>query len=268
MQTQTELKQDIDSTDVELNSVAFWWLGQHSFVVKTNSKVIYFDPYLSVSQKRLTPPALNEADITNADIVFCSHNHSDHVDPTALNGIAKNSNSFFVGPTSVVKVYDELNIKENRIYKTNCNEPLTIDNIKITSIPSAHEMFDYDKTTGYPYVGFIVEVDGVCIYHSGDTCKYEGLETRLKEFNIDVAFLPINGRSAERLKRKCYGNMTYQEAVDLAGAITPRLTIPAHYGMFANNTEDPKLFTDYMDIKFPNLAYAKCEVGEKIILTA
>ena len=51
---------------------------------------------------------------------------------------------------------------------------------------------------------------------------------------------------AERLAVGCVCNMTYQEAVDLAGAVDPRLTIPTHFDMFENNSEDPQLFLDYL----------------------
>jgi len=97
-----------------------------------------------------------------------------------------------------------------------------------------------------------VRVDGLTLCHMGDTCVYDGLTGRLKAAGeIDLLMLPINGRDAKRLRRNCIGNMTYQEAVDLAGQVTPRLTVPGHYDMFEGNTEDPALFASYMEIKYP-----------------
>ena len=58
--------------------------------------------------------------------------------------------------------------------------------------------------------------------------------------------------------------MTYQEAVDLAGAIHPRVVVPTHYDMFAGNLEDPKLFVDYLNVKFPDLTAHVCRYGEKV----
>ena len=111
---------------------------------------------------------------------------------------------------------------------------------------------DRDPITGqYPYLGYIVEGNGCTVYHSGDCCVYEGLVTRLKHWSFDVVLLPINGRDAKRYSAGCVGNMTYQEAADLAGAIAPRLTIPAHYDMFAGNQEDPLPFLEYMKVKYP-----------------
>ena len=40
---------------------------------------------------------------------------------------------------------------------------------------------------------------------------------------------------AKRYRQNCIGNMTYQEAADLAGEIDPQMVIPGHWDMFADN---------------------------------
>ena len=57
-------------------------------------------------------------------------------------------------------------------------------------------------------------------------------------------FLPINGRDAGRFRRNCLGNMTYQEAGDLAGELAPGWVVPCHYDMFAHNSEEVGRFLD------------------------
>ena len=145
---------------------------------------------------------------------------------------------------------------------------LEFNGVQIAGIAAAHEFLDQDPETGrYPYLGVIVEANGCKVYHAGDTVKYEGLESRLKQHvPIDLAMMPINGRDAKRLATGTIGNMTYQEAVDLAGAIEPRLTIPTHYDMFSHNQEDPQLFVDYAQVKFPALNILVCPYGEKVEL--
>jgi len=135
-------------------------------------------------------------------------------------------------------------------------------------VAAAHERLDADEATGlYPYLGYVIEAIGCRVYHAGDTCRYEGLETRLKELApLDVMFLPINGRDAQRLAGGCIGNMTYQEAVDLAGEVGPRLAVAAHFEMFANNTEDPAKFVEYMNVKFPSVRPLIPEHGRRVLL--
>ena len=94
------------------------------------------------------------------------------------------------------------------------------------------------------------------------------MQARLKRWTFDLAILPINGRDAARYAANCIGNMTYQEAADLAGSLQPRLTVPGHYGMFAANTGDPAAFADYMRVKYPGLRTFVCAPGERLVLPA
>ena len=56
MLTHQELIRDIDTCQVGDAELVIWWLGQHSFVVKTNSTVIYIDPFLSEMPGRQVAP--------------------------------------------------------------------------------------------------------------------------------------------------------------------------------------------------------------------
>jgi len=94
------------------------------------------------------------------------------------------------------------------------------------------------------------------------------MQARRRLWPLDLALLPINGRDARRLAANCIGNMTYQEAADLAGAIRPGLTIPTHFDMFADNGENPQLFVDYMRVKYPRLATRVPRHGQRNITAA
>jgi L-ascorbate metabolism protein UlaG (beta-lactamase superfamily) len=265
MKTGCELTKEIDEKKVTSGSLCFWWLGQQSFVVKTETVVFYLDPYLSGHEERLVPPLLEPFDVANADYITGSHDHSDHIDHEALPGmLAANPRAKLIVPRCAGPGLEAEGIDMSRVVMMNDEQVHEDGPVRITAIKAAHELFDYVSGTGYPYLGYVIEADGVVIYHSGDTCIYDGLASRLKSWNITVAFLPINGRDARRLKAGCIGNMTYQEAVDLAGAVCPKLTVPAHYEMFSFNSEDPRLFAEYMDVKFPELKYWIGEHGTAV----
>jgi len=87
-------------------------------------------------------------------------------------------------------------------------------------------------------VGCLIEVGDKTIYYSGDTILTESLLDdilSLTNRKIDIVFIVINGR---------LGNMNVHEAIELTAKINPKLAIPMHYGMFAENTEDPQIFID------------------------
>jgi len=269
MRTGHELIADIDAARVDPGTVAFWWLGQHSFVLKMGPAILYVDPFLTPIAERLVPPLVSPAQMAHARLVLGTHDHGDHIDRAAWPDVARAGRATFVVPNLVRdSIVRDLEIPEERVVGVDDGTSATVDGVRITGVAGAHEFLDRDPETGrYPWLGYVIEAGGCRVYHAGDTIKYEGLETRLKAHRpIDLALLPINGRDAARTEQGTIGNMTYQEAVDLAGAIKPRLTIPTHYDMFAGNLEDPQLFLDYLRVKYPELRSRICRYGEQVQL--
>lgn len=261
MKKHIALLEDIQRTQPDYGALAFWWLGQHSFIVRTQKHTLYFDPYFSPMKERLFPTLIDADEVTNADFVFGSHDHTDHIDREFWPAVAQASpHARFVIPALFLQTLpQELGIPSERFIGVDQEMSWNDNDIKICGVPSAHEFLDPDPKTGlHPYMGFVVEVDGVRLYHSGDCCRYEGLETRLKAFGqIDVMMLPINGRDGYRYHHGIIGNMTYLEAADLAGSVRPRLVIPAHYELFEGNRsmEEAILFGEYTEAKYPELLF-------------
>jgi len=265
------LIEEINSCVLEKGDITFWWLGQMGYVVKLGETVIYLDAFLSEHPGRNIPPLLSAEEVINADFIFGSHDHTDHIDRATWHQISLSSpKAKFVVPNLLIKgLSKDLNIPVDRFIGLDDSTSITLGGIKITGIASAHEFLDQDDVTGsYPYLGFIIEGSGKVLYHSGDTCIYEGLHSKLKKWSkIDVMFIPINGRDAKKYAANIIGNMTYQEAVDLAGDVSPGIVVPGHYEMFSGNSEDPLLFSDYLDAKYPN---TKCWIGnhgEKVLVS-
>lgn len=236
----------------------FWWLGQHSIVLKLGTTTIFVDPYLSPDPARQTPPLFAPEEITNAEVVLCTHDHSDHIDPFALEGIVRASpGAVFVAPRPHRARMLDIGVPAGRLRVMLPGEEVRIGDLLVTAIKAKHEFFD-EGPEGFPYLGYVMDGNGVSCYHSGDTLVYDGLIGALRRWHFDAAFLPINGRDAVRYRSGCIGNMTYQEAVDLAGELDVALAVPTHWDMFAANSEDPAKFKDYLAAKFPGV---RCWVG-------
>jgi L-ascorbate metabolism protein UlaG (beta-lactamase superfamily) len=267
MKTGQALIAEIDATELAPGAISFWWMGQLSYIVKIGRTVMYLDPYLDPSPRRNVPPLLRPEEITHADWVFGSHDHSDHIDPYAIRGIAAASpQARFVCSRVAQAHFLELGVPAERIVALDEGMAHVEGDLSITPVAAAHEWLDRDPQRGHPYLGFVVSHGGATIYHAGDTCVYDGMLAKLLPWMLDLAMVPINGRDAERLARGCIGNMTYQEAVDLVGALAPRLAVPGHYDMFNGNMADPQLFADYMDVKYPKAPYWIGGHGERVIL--
>ena len=264
-----DLIADIDAFAPAAGQVGLWWLGQHSFVLKSGGAVLYLDPFLTDLPGRLIPPLLAPSDLAHADFILGTHDHADHIDRDAWPAIAAAApRAKFVVPDLFREgLSRDLKIPLDRLIGLDDGKSFASGGVKVSAVASAHELLDPDPATGrFPSLGYVIEAGGRTIYHSGDCCIYEGLVTKLRRWNIDLAILPINGRDARRYAAGCIGNMTFQEAADLAGAIGAAAVIPAHYDMFAMNLGQPQEFLDYVGVKYPRMKARLCGYGERVVV--
>jgi L-ascorbate 6-phosphate lactonase len=265
------LIQDINELKVPAGALAFWWLGQLGYALKINDLVFYFDVFLMPVPERTVSPIFAPEQVTNAAWVLGSHDHADHIDPVAFPGIAQASpGARFVCPRAAMSRVRALGLPTERIVPM--DEDVVFEDpaqhVRIQAVAAAHEFLVYNTASGYPYLSYIIEVDGLTVLHTGDTTIYEGYLTKLRRWRFDLVFIPINGRDAVRYRNNCIGNMTYQEAVDLVGVLQPRLAVPGHYEMFRHNSENPQLFADYLQAKYPGQRFWIGEHGSAVILEA
>lgn len=268
------LLREIAETKPAAGEIALWWLGQSGYAIKTASAYFFVDLYLSehLTAKyadtpkphiRMTESPLRGGDITDAQLVFSSHKHSDHLDPGTMPDLMRASpDAKLVLPAVLVDhAVASVGLPRDRLIPTRGDETLNLDGLTVHSIPSAHPGLDYDEKTGYPFLGYIFEADGITIYHSGDTLIYDGLAERLNRYRPQIAFLPINGTDARRTELAVPPNMSAHDAVDLAKETGIGLVIPHHYDMFTFNTIDVTAFTSYANEQ--GQAYRVLQCGER-----
>jgi L-ascorbate metabolism protein UlaG (beta-lactamase superfamily) len=241
------LLNDINAAQPAAGELCVWWLGQSGYALKTVSELIYIDLYLSehLTQKyaatekphiRMTEAPLHGHDIDNARLVFASHKHSDHLDPATMPDLfAASPNAHLILPAALVEYAGGLGLPRERLIPTRGDEGFTVGSMTVYSIPSAHPTFEHTDEGGYPFLGYVLEVDGLRLYHSGDTLVYDGLAERLRALNPDLLFLPVNGTDARRDALHVPPNMNAAEAVVLAKQVGGTV-IPHHYDMFTFNT--------------------------------
>ena len=248
-----DLQTQIRETIPEPGQVALWWLGQSGLLVKSRWATVLIDPYLSESLTakyagtakphiRMTRCPVDPSLLSMIDLVCCSHKHSDHMDPVTLTAVLKSSpQAELVLPTALIGHAGQIGIESDRLVGLNHGEVYENSEKKIAvrAISAAHEGLDQNELGEFLYLSFMLEMDGVKIFHSGDTIPWDGQSEAVGE-GVDVAFLPINGRDSSR---GVPGNMTSDEAVEFAASLRARHVIPHHYDMFTFNTVDVNEFT-------------------------
>ena len=197
------------------------WLGHDGFRIE-GSKTVYFDPY-----EVGAGPA--------ADLILVTHEHFDHCSPSDVATLSGGHTVIVTEKDSAAKLSGEVRVMRP-------GDTLTLDGVKIEAVPA----FNVDKQfhpRANGWLGFIVEIDGVRIYHAGDTDFIPEME----EMTVDIALLPVSGTYV----------MTAAEAVEAAMAIAPKLAIPMHFGAIVGRDSDAAAFREALSGKVDVLVLEK-----------
>jgi|UniRef100_A0A7C4U976 L-ascorbate metabolism protein UlaG (beta-lactamase superfamily) len=190
----------------------FKWLGHDTFLYDGKVK-IYFDPY----QLMITEP--------KADIILTTHPHFDHFSKDDIMKIKKDK-------TNIVATPDSENLG-NTIYMKPY-ETKEILGFKIQSVPAYNTNKEFHPKKNN-WLGYIIEIEGLKIYHAGDTDNIP----EMKDYKCDIALLPVSGTYV----------MTSDEAVDAAIKINPKLAIPMHFGAIVGSKKDAENFKKKLEGK-------------------
>ncbi len=159
----------------------------------------------------------------------------------------------------------EAGLDEGRIVVPEVGKPLEVSGATVTAVPSAHTELEYDPERGYPDLGYVIEWNGVTVYHAGDTVVYEGLVETLSAWDIDLAFVPINGRDFFRTQRNIIGNTDFRETAELTEILDIGLIVPTHYDLIEGNTADPGHFVSHLYATNPMRPHKLLRPGELLV---
>ena len=189
------------------------WLGHDCFRIDA-AKTIYIDPYQISSG-------------SEADLILITHEHFDHCSPDDVAKIQHSGSVIVTEKDSAAKLSGDV-----RVIKI--GESLSVDAVNIEAVAAYNTNKDFHpKSKGW--LGFIVEIEGVKVYHAGDT----DFIPEMKDFDVDIALLPVSGTYV----------MTAEEAVQAALAINPQIAIPMHYGAIVGGDQDPLNFKNALEGK-------------------
>jgi L-ascorbate metabolism protein UlaG (beta-lactamase superfamily) len=231
-----------------VDGVTLTWLGQAGFRLAHGPVTVLVDPFLSNVENRRIPPPLDPTAMSDVDLVLCTHEHWDHLDGPTVAAVARASpTARVVVPAPVADQAIAAGVPADRVVAAIAYEPLAGLAAPVTPIPACHgvdvaDAYNFGEAISggmVRYLGYVIELGGVRVYHSGDCLWWPGQERVLRDLGVHVALLPINGRDPIREAENIVGNMDHREAALLAAAAGVELLVPMHWDMFDGNRGFP-----------------------------
>ena len=211
-QEPTTLSFDTDAGTLEVTP-----LGHASVRLELNDTVIHLDPWSSVADYSQQP---------DADWVWVTHEHSDHLDTDAIAEISTENTRYLMDErTAAASGLEGVTSIEN-------GDTMTLGEITVIALPAYNVVRERDDGQKYHpkgwYNGFILEVGDFRMHFGGDTeCIPEFADVG----ELNVSFLPIN----------LPYTMPPEEAAACYRTLNPEVAIPYHQGDF-----DPQIVADML----------------------
>jgi Predicted Zn-dependent hydrolases of the beta-lactamase fold len=220
---------------LEYKGIKVTWLGHDTFRI-SDGLTVYIDPY-----------RLDKEQSVKADILLISHEHFDHLSKDDIKKVIKDDTVIITTDKCAGELKD-IKVKEVKAVKP--WDKVSIKGIDVEAVP-AYNTNKINPDTKRPFhpkeanmLGFIVTINGVRIYHAGDT---DAIEEMKRFSNIDIALLPVSGTYV----------MTADEAVEAVNMIKPKIAVPMHYGTIVGSEDDAKRFKNLVKVCEVNILKAE-----------
>jgi L-ascorbate metabolism protein UlaG (beta-lactamase superfamily) len=197
-------KFETDLIPTSAGDLSITFLGHGSLFLVFSGKNIFIDPYGEVADYSKLP---------KADIILCTHEHFDHLDPRALASIRTISTILILNLAGSRRVNSGIAMRNGDVQ--------TVEGLLVEAVPAYNIVHKRDD--GQPFHpkgignGYILTFGNTRLYIGGDT---ENIPEMKDLKDIDIAFLPMN----------LPYTMTPEMVVEAAKIIRPHILYPYHYG--------------------------------------
>ena len=175
-----------------------------SFRITSQDLVVYIDPL----EIEASPPA---------NFIFITHAHDDHLSLPDIERLV-DEGTVIVGPPAVVK-----RLKDYNTVEVQPGTSLDLEGIHVEAVPAYNLKPLFLGISAHPKkalnVGYILMINGVRIYHAGDTSPVPELE-QVKD--ITAALIPLDEDGGKL-------TMDVEQAAVLINSMQPTIAIPMHY---------------------------------------
>ena len=219
-----------------MEQVKIRWLGHAAFEIQGQGSDILIDPWLTNPLSPVRPEEVKP------DYIVVTHDHNDHLGEAIE--ISKRTGAPII---SVYELANYISEKGGKSIGMNIGGPLVLKNNLYVYLTQAF----HSSTHGSP-TGAIININGLSIYHAGDTGLFGDMKLFGEVYSPDVALLPIGG----------FFTMNPEQAAVAVQLISPRYAIPMHYNTFDIIKQDPSIFAEKVKKLRPSTEVLILKPGE------
>lgn len=191
---------------------------------------VIIDPFLTGN-----PKATVKAEEINTDYVLLTHGHGDHIADAA--SIAIRNEAPIAAIVELADYMAAQGVPSTVGMNLGGGANLPFGNIKW--VPALHSSsLTVDGQTiymGNP-AGIVLQMDGLTIYHAGDTALFSDMKLIGERYKPDLAFLPIGS----------FFTMDPADALFAAQWVQAKHVVPIHYNTFPPIEQDGRAFVEHL----------------------
>ncbi|MFB6195607.1 MAG: MBL fold metallo-hydrolase [Haloplanus sp.] len=234
--------------DADPDTVAVWYLGCNGVVLKgAGGTTLFIDPYLGLGDPprtmRMIPVPFDPSDVSAADAVLATHEHSDHVHGQTQAPILASTGAEYYAPDASMAVVEserwteEWGVVADQFVTVAEGDVFDVGEFTVNVVPVN------DPDADHP-VGYVIEHETGTMFHGGDTRYAETFPSLADRFDIDLGVLAFG--SAGTIPDKETGEPTRtqwyadeNEVIRAADALELDRLLPSHWDIWKGLTADP-----------------------------
>jgi L-ascorbate metabolism protein UlaG (beta-lactamase superfamily) len=214
--------------------VAITWIGHASFLIQFTDLNVLVDPNFAnwlFLLKRIKRSGLRIEHLPPIDLVLLTHAHFDHFHKPTLRRLPRPK--IGVMPWGVGDLAHDLGFE--RVVELEWWESFSQGGWSVTLTPSKHWGARTLRDHHRGYGGFLLQHQGRCIYHAGDSAYFHGFKQIGRRLPPEIALLPIGAYHPQSFRRM---HMGPDQAIKAFKDLHARSLVPMHYGSFRLSFED------------------------------